>query len=126
MKKLFILGGLLLLVVLLRCSALKKTTSLKTEESIAADKKTSVQQLKLKTATKETNVVTYNPDGTVYQQANIKEQVEQAKIGRLQSQEKINAKVGSLEKVATPQGFWIMVIAGLVIFGIVFYLRKLR
>ena len=126
MKKLFILSVLLLLVVLIRCSALKKTTSLKTEASLKAEKQTDLQQLKLKTATKETNVVTYNPDGTVYQHANIKEQVDQAKLGKLQVQERTSEKAESLEKSATPQGFWIVIITGLVVFGLAFYLVRAR
>ncbi|MES2827405.1 MAG: hypothetical protein V4687_04605 [Bacteroidota bacterium] len=124
MKTLKVIMALMSIVMLIRCSALKKTTSVKTEEEIKAKKEMEMQQIKLKTASKETNVVTYNPDGTVYQRANIKEQIDQSKMAKLKVDENVSAKTGIVEKVATPQGFWITLIAGLVIIGIVFFLLR--
>ncbi|MHA4893539.1 hypothetical protein ACXZ1K_02210 [Pedobacter sp. PWIIR3] len=126
MKKLAIILGLICLVFLLRCAAFKKTSSVKTQESISADKQTEWQQLKLKTAVKETNVVTFNRDGTVYQQAYIKEQVDQAKLAKLKVEERLSAKSDQVEKLSRPESFWMVVIAALLIVALLFYLLKLR
>jgi len=72
-----------------------------------------VSLLAVKAAQKEMNTVTYWPDGQVYQLQNVKEQVDQTKLGRLDVKEKRVAKQSEVKKESAPLRIWIYIGVGI-------------
>jgi len=88
---------------LLGCRTVKTTT--KASEEMKRD--VELNTVAVKAAQKETNTVTYWPDGQVYQLQNVKEQVDQTKLGRLDLEEKQVAKWSELVKQIEPLMIWV-------------------
>ena len=93
---------------LLGCRTVKTTT--KAREELKRD--VELNTVAVKAALKETNMVTYWPDGTVYKLRNVKEQVDQTKLGRLDVKEKALAKQSEVLKKSEPFRIWVYLAVG--------------
>ncbi|WP_316815857.1 hypothetical protein [Pedobacter nyackensis] len=125
MNKIF----LIILLCLTGCAVFKKTN----KENTIATKSTTNQlessQLVLKNVNKETQVFTYWNDSGFYQFQQIKEQIDQAQLTALKTEEKQEAKQRSTTKQTKPANTWVYLVVLLGLSGgcLIFWrLYKLR
>jgi maltose-binding protein MalE len=86
----------------------------KTSKTTAVDTQSSINQLEstqlvLKTVGKETQIFTYWNDSGVYQYHHIKEQIDQAKLNKVKTEEKQQAKQTVTTKKTEPLKIWIYI-----------------
>ncbi|MDR6783330.1 hypothetical protein ABIE26_000182 [Pedobacter africanus] len=104
MKKLYMLFTFFF-IILSGCALFKKTNKITTKDVQSSSKQMESSQLILKRADKETRVFTYWNDSSFYQFQQIKEQGEQAKSGKLRTQEKQQSKQQDKIKKIEPNKF---------------------
>jgi len=109
------------LMCLLGCRTVKTTT--KASEEMKRD--VELNTVAVKAAQKETNTVTYWPDGQVYQLQNVKEQVDQTRLGRLDLKEKQVARQAEVVKQSEPWRIWVYVGLGAAVIAAVLISWKL-
>jgi hypothetical protein len=109
---------------LLNCSLLKKTTK---KESVAVsevEKVVDSRSLVLKSALRETNTLTYNPDGSILQFQQIQEKVAQAEAVQVLDTEHASSKKEVLLKESTPSKVWVILgLALIVLLGAMWYVK---
>ena len=116
MKRLIIIS----LMCLLGCKTMK--TTVKATDEMKRD--VELNTVAVKAAQKETNTVTYWPNGRVHQLQNVKEQVDQTKLGRLDVKEKQIAKQSEVVKQSEPLRIWVYLgIGAAVIVAVLIYLK---
>jgi hypothetical protein len=101
----------------------------KTSKTTAVDTQSSINQLEssqlvLKTVGKETQIFTYWNDSGVYQYQHIKEQVDQAKLNKVKTEEKQQAKQTVTTKKTEPLKIWIYIAVGVGVVVCFLILRK--
>jgi len=110
------------LLCLLGCRTVKTTT--KASDEMKRD--VELNTVAVKAAQRETNTVTYWPDGQVYQLQNVKEQVDQTQLGRLGLKEKQVAKQLEVKKESEPLRIWVYVGVGAVVIATVLIYWKFK
>jgi hypothetical protein len=85
------------------------------------------RSLVLKSAIRETNTMTYNPDGSILQFQQIQEEIAQSEALQQSAVQKASTKKELLKKDSSPWNGWIGIgIAGLVILGLLAYFKFVR
>ena len=99
------------------CTLFRKTTKTTDQATHTSSKELESTELILKSAGKETQIFTYWNDSGFYQYQHIKEQVEQARFGKLNSRENEQMKQLTTVKKSVPVNtlIYIGLIAALVI-----------
>jgi len=110
------------LMCLLGCRTVKTTT--KASDEMKRD--VELNTVAVRAAQKETNTVTYWPDGQVYQLQNVKEQVDQTKLGRLDVKEKRVAKQSEVLKQSEPLRIWVYLGVGVAVIAAVLIYLKIK
>jgi len=115
------------LLALSGCSMFKHST--KTNEYEEAKFETAVdsRSLVLKTAIKETNTLTYNPDGSILQFQQIQEEMASSEAVQLSGIEKATAKKDLSVKESVPMKSWLWLGAlVLLLVALMIYLKFIR
>ncbi|WP_183873913.1 hypothetical protein [Pedobacter sp. AK017] len=107
-----------LVLVFAGCGLFKKTTITGNKESKSTSKQLEANMLMLKNANKETQVFTYWTDSGFYQVAQIKEQTDLAKSGRLTVGVKHEVKHESKIKKKEPAKLWVYIGIVIAVFGL--------
>lgn len=99
------------------CSLFRKTNKTTANATQSSVKQMEANQLILKKAGKETQIFTYWNDSDFYQYQYIKEQIDQAKSGKVIAEEKQESKQTINTKKTEPVAPWIYVLMLLVLIG---------
>jgi hypothetical protein len=118
-----ILVPLLILGVLPGCALFKKTTKRSTEGKVELNKQMELDKLAVKTGQKETNVLTYWPDGAVYQWENRIEQLDEARYGKLRVEENAVTKTEGTAVESVPSYKWLVVVASVILIMLLCFLK---
>ena len=99
------------------CAFFRKSTRTNAGATQTSTNQLESSQLVLKSAGKETRIFTYWNDSGFYQYQNIKEQVDQAKLTDLKTEQKLQAKQKIVTKKTEPLNVWIYVVILMVLTG---------
>ncbi|MEJ7556693.1 MAG: hypothetical protein WKF66_00190 [Pedobacter sp.] len=116
--------ALLACMCLMSCSLLKKTT--KTESVVLGEfeKVVDSRSLVLKTAIRETNTLTYNPDGSILQFQQIQEEAAQSQALQVRDAERETLKKELVIKESVPSQVWVLAfIAAFVLSSLLWYVK---
>jgi hypothetical protein len=120
-------AAVLLFFCLSGCSMFKHSTKTDAYEEAKLEKAIDSRSLVLKTALKETNTLTYNPDGSVLQFQQIQEEVAQSEAVRLSGIEKVTATKDLSVKESVPMKSWLWLgVFGLLMVALLIYLKFIR
>jgi hypothetical protein len=109
---------------LLSCSLLKKTTKKETIAVNELEKVVDSRSLVLKSALRETNTLTYNPDGSILQFQRIQEEAAQSEAVQVLDTKRASSKKEVLLKESTPAKVWVVLgLALIVLLGAMWYLK---
>jgi len=115
MKDLIGLMVLFFCMLLMSCSIFKHTTKKEPLEQEALERSLDGRSLVLKSALKETNTLTYNPDGSVFQFQRINEQVAQQEAAQVLVREKASVKKESVAEESKPMKIWAYIACGIAV-----------
>ena len=116
--------ALLACLCLMGCSLFKKT--IKTESVVSGkfEKVVDSRSLVLKTALRETNTLTYNPDGSLLQFQQIQEETAQSQAQQVLGTEHVTSKKELRVKESAPFRIWIMYgMAAVLLLGLIWYVK---
>jgi hypothetical protein len=117
----------LLVFCLSGCAMFKHSTKTDAYEEAKFEKVVDSRSLVLKTALKETNTLTYNPDGSVLQFQQIQEEVAQSEAVHLSGIEKAKASKDLSVKESVPMKSWLWLGAlVLLLVTLLIYLKFIR
>ena len=120
--KVSLIASLLCMLLLLSCSALKQSTKSKVLDQEALERTVDGRSLVLKTALKETNTLTYHPDGSIYQFQRVNEEVAQKQMAEVEVREKASVKKEILEQERIPMKNWGYIAVGLVLLAVITFI----
>ena len=120
--KVGLIASLLCTLLLLSCSALKQSTKSKVSDQQALERTVDGRSLVLKTALKETNTLTYHPDGSIYQFQRVNEEVAQKQMAEVEVREKASVKKEILEQERIPMKNWGYIAVGLVLLAVITFI----
>jgi len=123
MRRLLLMGCL----CLLSCSIFKRTAKTKAVETGELEKIVDSRSLVLKTALRETNTLTYNPDGSILQFQQVQEEIAQSQAVQVLAQEKLRSKKEAVTKEGVPLKGWVWFCAFVsMLLAVVAYLKFIR
>jgi hypothetical protein len=109
---------------LLTCSLLKKTTKTESVALSELEKVVESRSLVLKSALRETNTLTYNPDGSILKFQQIQEEAAQAEAVRVLDTEHASTKKELILKESTPSKVWVILgLAVIVLLAAMWYVK---
>lgn len=120
--------GILIAIItscLFGCALLNKTSKTTTTDKQSLEKQLESSQLLLKTANKETQIITYWNDTGFYQIQNTREQIDLSKRDRLKTAEKALTKQETILKKTEPLNSWTYALIAIVVIGCFLIFRKL-
>lgn len=120
--KVSLIASLFCTLLLLSCSALKQSTKSKVSDLQALERTVDGRSLVLKTALKETNTLTYHPDGSIYQFQRVNEEVAQQQMAEVEVREKASVKKETLEQERIPMKNWGYIAVGLVLLAVITFI----
>ena len=115
MRDLIGLMVLFFCMFLMGCSVFKHTTKKEASEQEALERSIDGRSLVLKSALKETNTLTYNPDGSVLQFQRINEQVAQQEAAQVLVEEIASVKKESVMEESKPMKIWAYIACGIAV-----------
>ncbi|HEX8607622.1 MAG TPA: hypothetical protein VF679_03155 [Pedobacter sp.] len=103
---------------------MKKTTKTESVALSELEKVVDSRSLVLKSALRETNTLTYNPDGSILQFQQIQEEAAQAEAVRVLDTEHASTKKELLLKESTPSKVWVILgLAVIVLLAAMWYVQ---
>ena len=118
---------LILGMCLTSCSMLKQSSKTEGTEQAESEKVIDSRSLVLKSAIRETNTLTYNPDGSILQFQKVQEEVLQSQVTQVLDTENAREKKELLIRETVPWKGWIWIAGiGIILLVIVIYIRFIR
>ena len=120
--KVSLMASFVAMLMLPGCSVFKHSTKSEVLEQEAIQRTVDGRSLVLKTALKETNTLTYHPDGSIYQFQRVNEEVAQKQMAEVEVREKASVKKEILEQERIPMKNWGYIAVGLVLLAVITFI----
>lgn len=121
MRQLFVI----VIICLSGCALFKRTNKTEYTNEREASKQIYLDRVGIKSANKESHTFSWWNDSSFYQYQNIREDVKEAQLERLNSKEKVSAKIKNVKKERASVNLWIPVGIVCLILGLVLLYRRL-